>query len=130
MEPPVFLEIEDVLELHADLIARFGGTDGVRDMGLLESALGMPRAGFGGEFLHTDVFEMAAAYLFHLAKNHPFLDGNKRIGASAAMVFLDINGWELDASNDDYADLVLSVAADGLPKSAVAEFLRAHSAQL
>ena len=130
MEPPVFLEIEDVLELHADLIARFGGTDGVRDMGLLESALGMPRAGFGGEFLHTDLFEMAAAYLFHLAKKHPFLDGNKRIGASAAMVFLDINGWELDAANDEYADLVLSVAAEGLAKSAVAEFLRAHSTQL
>ena len=121
---PVFLELADVLDLHADLIARFGGASGLRDPGLLQSALAMPLASFGDAFLHVDLFEMAAAYLFHLVKNHPFVDGNKRIGASAAMVFLDLNGWELDAPNDAFADFVLGIAAGDIPKSAIAEYLR------
>ena len=127
MVDPLFLEVEDVVALHRDLLDRFGGTEGIRDVGLLESALAMPRAGFGGEYLHTDLFEMAAAYLFHLVKNHPFLDGNKRIGASAALVFLDANDVEFDASNDELAEFVLGVATGDVPKSAVAEFLRKHA---
>jgi death-on-curing protein len=73
---PVFLSLGDVIEIHRDQIARYGGDPGIRDLGLLQSAVAIPAAGFGGRFLHTDLFEMAAAYLFHISQNHPFIDGN------------------------------------------------------
>lgn len=92
-----FLRIEDVLALHADQMELYGGEHGVRDMGLLESAVGQAQASFAGQVLHADIFEMAAAYLFHIVQNHPFIDGNKRTGLIAALVFLDLNGIELDA---------------------------------
>ena len=85
---PKFLTLDDVIEIHGEMIARYGGSDGIRDKGLLESAVATPQASFGGDYVHTDVFEMAAAYLFHIVKNHPFIDGNKRTGAMAAFVFL------------------------------------------
>jgi death-on-curing protein len=94
---PDFLSLEDVLCLHADQVRLFGGHEGVRDLGLLESAIAQPQAMFGGEYLHHDIFEMAAAYVFHLVQNHPFCDGNKRTGVVAALVFLDFNGVEIDA---------------------------------
>lgn len=124
---PDFLELDDVLELHLELVSRFGGADGVRDMGLLESALAVPRSGMGGQYFHADEFEMAAAYLFHLVKNHPFLDGNKRAGAAAALVFLEMNGIAVRATNDDIVDVTLGVAEGRIQKSGVAEFLRKHS---
>lgn len=124
---PDFLSSEDVLEIHRDLIRDFGGSDGVRDMGLLQSAVAMPRASFGGEFLHTDLFEMAAAYLFHLARNHPFVDGNKRVGAAAALVFLEINGLRIEASNASLAETTIAAAEGKASKSAVAEFFRKHA---
>ena len=83
-EAPDFLDIEDVLELHALQLARYGGADGVRDRGLLESAVAQPQATFDGAFVHDGLFAMAAAYLFHIVQNHPFIDGNKRAGAAAA----------------------------------------------
>ena len=82
---PLFLTLEEVLSLHADQIDRYGGLPGLRDPGLLSSALAMPQASFSGKFLHATVHEMAAAYLFHLTQDHPFLDGNKRSGLAAAM---------------------------------------------
>jgi death on curing protein len=85
-----------VLEIHALQLGEFGGIAGVRDRGLLESAVEQPRATAFGELLHTDLFEMAAAYLFHIVKNHAFLDGNKRTALVAALVFLDINGVSLE----------------------------------
>jgi death-on-curing protein len=94
---PIFLHLEDVLALHARSIELFGGSLGVRDIGLLQSALAVPEASCAGELLHPTIHEMAAAYLFHLCKNHPFLDGNKRAATAAALVFLEINGWSLDA---------------------------------
>jgi len=99
---------------------------GVLDWGLLRSALAMPYAGVSGQYLHTDLCEMAAAYLFHLVQNHPFIDGNKRVGAVAADVFLQMNHLLLVAGEDEFADLVLSVAQGETSKSAVAEFLRAR----
>jgi death-on-curing protein len=93
-------------------------------MELLKSALGMPPATYGGQFLHTDIYEMAAAYLFHLVKNHPFVDGNKRVGAVAAFVFLTLNGFNLDAPEDDFAEMVLAVARSDLDKADVAVFMR------
>jgi death-on-curing protein len=85
---PEFLTVEDVLELHARSLDRFGGGEGIRDRGLLESAVAAPQAGFGGQFAHSDLYEMAAAYAFHIAQNQPFVDGNKRAGLGAALVFL------------------------------------------
>jgi death-on-curing protein len=75
---PLFLDIDRVLRTHRSLIERYGGAEGIRDVGLLHSAIAMPQASFGGEFLHKNLFEMAAAYLYHIVQNHPFVDGNKR----------------------------------------------------
>ena len=119
-----FLSVDDVLTLHTDQVALYGGDPGVRDLGLLESAVAQPRATFGGEFLHKNLFEMAAAYLFHIVKNHPFLDGNKRTGAVAALVFLDFNGIRIDAPKGSVYDLTMSVATGEAGKGQIAEFFR------
>lgn len=124
---PAFLGLTELVEIHQDQINRYGGEPGIRDLALLQSALGAPMATFQGAYLHSDLFEMAAAYLFHLTKNHPFVDGNKRTGAAAALVFLLINGHELDVRPDRLADLVLEVAGGAVAKSEVAVFLRKHS---
>ena len=121
---PIFLNLAEVLAIHKDQITRYGGAPGIRDIDLLKSAIGIPTATFGGEFLHADIFEMAAGYLFHLVKNHPFLDGNKRVGAVAALVFLDLNGFEFHASEDDLAEMVLAVARGEMSKSQIAVFIR------
>lgn len=123
---PTFLTLDEILAIHHDQIIRYGGAEGVRDWGLLQSAIAMPAASFGAQLLHTDLCEMAAAYLFHLVQNHPFVDGNKRVGAVATFVFLAMNRVRLMADQDAYADLVLSVASGKTPKSAVAEFIRAN----
>ncbi len=123
----IFLTLEDVLTIHTDQIDRYGGSPELRDEGLLASAVNMPQATFGGAFLHADLFEMAAAYLFHLVQNHPFVDGNKRAGAAAALVFLDLNGIELEIPEDALVAHVLEVAQGRLDKSAVALFLRQHA---
>jgi death-on-curing protein len=94
---PKFLDEELVKRMHTEIIGRTGGSDGLRDQGLLLSALEMPRASFGGQFLHEDLYEMGAAYLYHLVQNHAFIDGNKRIGVSAAIVFLHANGLNVVA---------------------------------
>jgi len=124
---PQFLTLDEVVAVHRDQIEQYGGSLGVRDWGLLKSAIAMPAATFGGQFLHSDLYEMAAAYLFHIVQNHPFIDGNKRVGAVAAIVFLSLNEIQLTAEQDAYADMVVFVARGEMTKSAVAEFLRAHS---
>jgi death-on-curing protein len=121
---PVFLSLAEVLGIHQDQVNRYGGAAGIRDIDLLKSALGMPQATFGGQFLHTNIYEMAAAYLFHLVKNHPFNDGNKRTGAVAALVFLTLNGFDFDAPEDDFAEMVLDVAGGELDKADVTAFIR------
>jgi len=124
---PLFLTVDEIVAIHRDQITRYGGSEGVRDWGLLASAAAMPRAGVAGQYLHGDLCEMAAAYLFHLVCNHPFVDGNKRVGAAVAFVFLALNGVRLTTGQDAYAELVLSVASGKTPKSAVAEFFRTHT---
>lgn len=123
----VFLSIEQVLTIHTVQVRRHGGSAGVRDMGMLESAVEMPRAGFGDQYLHEDVFEMAAAYAFHIVMNHPFIDGNKRTGFHAATVFLDLNGWVLTLDEDAAYDLVIGVCEGTVTKKALAEALRSGS---
>ena len=124
---PLFLRLNDLLEIHRDQIERYGGSLGVRDMGLLESALAMPQDGFGGQYFHGDLFEMAAAYLFHIVRNHPFVDGNKRAGAMAAYAFLRLNEIAFDAPGSDFERVVLSVAEGKFQKPAVADFFRRRS---
>jgi death-on-curing protein len=124
---PEFLSLAEVLEIHRDQIDRYGGSPGIRDMGLLLSALAVPAVTFGGSFLHADLFEMAAAYLFHIVRNHPFIDGNKRTGAVAALVFFSLNDIEIEADEDSFEKMVLAVAADKADKRAVTEFFREHA---
>jgi death-on-curing protein len=124
-----FLDLEAILEIHENQIMLYGGSMGVRDQGLLESALAMPKATFGGYYLHEDPFEMAAAYLFHLVQNHPFIDGNKRVGLTTALTFLKINAIEVIADEGEAADLVLEVAQGRADKGLIAKFLQANSIQ-
>lgn len=121
---PTFLTLDEVLALHAEQIQLYGGSAGVRDLGLLESAVASPRATFGGELLHGTVPEMAAAYLFHLVRNHPFVDGNKRTGLAAAIAFLGLSGLWLEADPDELTELVLGVARGDTSRAEVAEFIR------
>ena len=122
-----FLTFADIMAMHAYQIGHFGGALGIRDVELLKSALVMPSATYGGQYLHTDIFEMAAAYLYHLVANHPFVDGNKRVGAMAALIFLDLNGVDFAASNDELTEVVLAVASGGMKKPEIAVFLKGHA---
>lgn len=123
---PTFLSIERVRELHEIAIELFGGHPGILNESLLDSAVTQPRMMFEGKFLHLDLAEMAAAYLYHIVKGHPFVDGNKRVGSSLAVVFLDLNGFEMDADNEQFESLVLEVASCQVGKQPIAEFLRKH----
>ncbi len=127
MRGPVFLGLDGIVEIHRDQIERYGGHPGIRDIELLESAVAMPAAGFGMDYLHTDIFEMAGAYLFHIVRNHLFLDGNKRTGAVAAVVFLTMNRKTLNAGEDSFEEIVRSVAEGKTDKAAAAEFFRQHT---
>lgn len=121
---PKFLSLAEVLQIHQDQVSRYGGDPGIRDLNALKSALGMPAATYGGDFLHADIFSMAAAYLFHITGNHPFVDGNKRTGTVAALVFLALNGHDFNAPEDDLTDMVIAVASGQLDKSDVTLFIR------
>jgi death on curing protein len=123
---PVFLTLDEVLFIHADQIRRYGERPGMRDLALLSSVLAMPAASVGGMRLHTSLGEMAAAYLFHIAKNHPFIDGNKRAALASALAFLWINGRRLEATDDDLTELVIGVAAGRASKVEAAVFIGAH----
>lgn len=128
MGAPVFLTWEQVLYIHREQIERLGGSTGIRDQGLLRSALAMPQAQFGGKFLHKDIFEMAAAYVFRLTLDHPFVDGNKRVGAMAADVFLALNGYDIPASQEKaFENRVLEIAQGKMEKPEIAAYLRKHS---
>ena len=121
-----FLTLDEVLALHADQSEQYGGRPGIRDTGLLQSALGVPRATFGQRFLHGSLHEMAAAYLFHLVRDHPFLDGNKRAGLAALLAFLGLNAHWLDADPEALEGLVRAVAAGKTTKAEVAVFVQGH----
>ena len=123
-QEPVFLSIEEILYIHSDQIENYGGTHGVRDLNLLASAVSQPEQSFGGEFLHPDVFSMAAAYLFHLCQNHPFIDGNKRTALASSLVFLEINGEEIEDPGDSLYALTIKVANGELNKGQIAAALQ------
>lgn len=126
MQTPEFLEVADILDIHQILLEQFGGMPGVRDQGLLESALSQPQATFFGELLHLTIHEQAAAYLYHIAKNHPFLDGNKRTAYGAMEAFLRLNGYNLDISDEEAYNMVMQVAQSEMTKEALSSLLEEH----
>jgi death-on-curing protein len=121
---PLFLTLDEVLEIHAYQIQHFGGTDAILDLAKLESVIAQPRQSFGGQRIHEDLAAMAAAYLFYITQSHPFADGNKRTGTHAALTFLGINGYDLNVPVDEMEQLVLGVATGQVTKDQVASFLR------
>ena len=118
------LTVAIVREIHAEALARFGGSEGVRELALLESAVAAPQASYGGKSVYADVTEMAAAYLFYLCRNHPFIDGNKRAALGACIVFLRLNGIEPKPDAPDWEELTLAVAASVLDRDETTARLR------
>lgn len=125
-DQPLFLGVEQVLEIHARLVQEFGGDPSVRDHGLLESAVHLPQATFDAKLLHGSLPEMAAAYLFHLCMNHPFVDGNKRTALTTAEIFLILNELQLDADNEALHEPTMGVAASRVSKDEVIAFFAKH----
>lgn len=123
---PVFLTLDEVLEIHEEQIERYDGSLGIRDVAGLESAVATPQATFGGKFLHASIPAMAAAYLYHLCQNHPFIDGNKRAAANAAITFLLLNRWEPTFNEEELVELVLSIASGRLAKPAAITVFETH----
>jgi len=118
------LTVEIVREIHAEAIGRFGGSEGVREMALLESAVAAPQASFGGQSPYQDIAEVAAAYLFYLCRNHPFIDGNKRAALGACIVFLRLNGIEPKTDTPEWEELTLAVATSGIDRDEATKRLR------
>lgn len=113
-----------VIEIHAEAIAQFGGSEGIRELSLLESAVGAPQASFGGRSPFSDISEVAAAYLYYLCKNHPFVDGNKRAALGACLVFLRLNGLEPEPDGPPWEELTLDVAAGRIDREETTQRLR------
>jgi len=124
LREPIFLGLDEIIEIHNDQIKRYGGLSGIRDIELLKSAITIPAACFGGDYLHKDIYEMASAYMFHIVRNHPFIDGNKRTGAVAAVIFLIMNGVDLSADEVAFEKMVLSVAEGKSDKAKISQFFR------
>jgi len=121
-----FLSIDDVLRLHALAIEDQGGDPSLRDRGLLESAIAMPRQQFSEQYVHEDIPSMAAAYAFHICKNHPFVDGNKRAGTAAMIAFLSDNAWAFDATTDEAEPVILRLAASEIDKDKWMQWVRKY----
>jgi len=120
----VHLSINIVREIHTEAIKQFGGLKGVRDENLLASAVLTPQSSFGGKSPYADIVEVAAAYLFYICKNHPFLDGNKRTAMMAGIVFLRLNGIESKADNHQWEKLMLDVASGKIDRDITTQRLR------
>ncbi len=123
----MFLSISDVLKLHKNQIEIYGGTPGIRDIPLLKSAVCIPQATYSGNYLHADIYEMASAYLFHIVKNHPFVDGNKRTGLITSTTFLELNNYKFNAPNKILIKTVLKIAEDKMSKSEITIFIKLWS---
>jgi death-on-curing protein len=119
----IFLSVEEIIQIHDDLVSEYGGLHGIRDMGLLVSAIEMPKASMFGEYLHNSIFDKAAAYLYHIVCNHAFLDGNKRTGAATALIFLSQNGCDLKYDMKEFEEMVCRVAQSKMSKEEVSKFL-------
>lgn len=120
----IFLTVEEVIQIHDDLVSQYGGLQGIRDMGLLVSAIEMPKATMFGEPLHESLFDKASAYLFHIVCNHAFLDGNKRTGAAAALIFLIQNECSTKYDMEKFEEMVCKVAQGQFSKEEISKFLQ------
>jgi death-on-curing protein len=126
LQTPRFLSNSQVIKIHERQIEIFGGTAGIRDEGLLDSALAQPQTTFGGELLHPTIHEQAAAYLYHLAMNHPFIDGNKRTAFAVMDTFITLNGYTLNLSVEEAYNLVIRVVQREISKEELSTFLQLH----
>ena len=122
-----YLTFAEVLELHQSVLERWGGAGGIRDLGILESALAQPRQSFGGQDLYPDLATKAAALCFSLVLNHPFIDGNKRIGHAAMETFLMVNDHELRAPVDEQERIMLDLAAGNFTRDSFVEWVKQHT---
>jgi len=120
-----FLTVALVREIHTEAIVGFGGSDGLRDEALLESAVAAPQATFGGQSVYGSMEEVAAAYLFYLCRNHPFVDGNKRAALGSCLLFLRLNGLELAPDSPEWEALTMDVAASKLDRDQTTKRLKA-----
>jgi death-on-curing protein len=127
VDSAVFLTLDEAIDVHMDLVSRYGGHPGIRDTDLLLSALAMPQASFGGEFLHRDIFEAAAAYAFHICNNRPFVDGNKRTALTCGLVFLELNAIETRDPDGTLYAAMIDVASGRLGKQQLADIFRTLS---
>lgn len=126
MQTPRFLSNSQIIKIHERQISQFGGTAGIRDEGLLDSALAQPQATFSGELLHPTIHEQAAAYLYHLAMNHPFIDGNKRTAFAVMDTFITLNGYSLNLSTAETYNMVIRVVKQEISKEELSVFLELH----
>jgi death on curing protein len=125
-----FIPNRIVPTIHSDLLQRYGGRPGLRDPGLLDSALAQPKMTVGGKFVHSTLFDKAAAYGFHVCRNHPFVDGNKRVAFVLMDIFLQKNGWEITASEEDAYSMMMLLASGKLSRPQLSGWLREHSSKL
>ena len=119
--------MSEVLLILEDQIRNYGGIYGVRDTNLLSSAIYMPESSFGGNYLHETIPAMAAAYAFHICQNYPFMDGNKRVALASSLVFLDINGYELNCQNETLYNQIMNTAKGEVKKEGLIKFFEKHS---
>lgn len=122
----IYLTVDQVTVLHAEGIRRHGGSPGVRDPGLVDSAVAQPKAAFGGQDLYPTVVEKAAALGYSLVTNHAFIDGNKRVGLAAMDTFLRVNDHKIDATSDDLEGVILGVADGSVSRDQLIEWVRRH----
>lgn len=122
-----FLSVHQVLAIHDRVVKRFGGSHGIRDLGLVESAVARPQAGFGGKYLYKNIYDMAAALLQSLLKNHPFVDGNKRTALTSAGIFLKINGYKLNNTHEEEVEFAVKVDNQNLTLDQISKWLKEHS---
>jgi death-on-curing protein len=121
-----FIPFEVVSVIHSDLIKRYGGSAEIRDYKLLDSALAQPKMTVGGKFIRKTLFDKAAAYGFHVCRNHPFIDGNKRVAFVVMDLFLQKNGWEINSSEEEAYTMMIQLADGQLTKNQLSNWIKEH----
>ncbi len=126
----VYLTLEQILVIHQDQIDRYGGSHGIRELALLESAAFRPQSTFSDQDLYPDLFDKAAALMHSLILNHPFIDGNKRTSSASTLVFLEINGWRLKVNQDLFLQAVLAIESKKMSIEDIAKWIQVNSEKI